>query len=176
MGEIWNYLFVGYWVIVTIYSVIYLIKILFPHYIYSIDDVSVNKLDVYQCVIEFVKEDFGIDFRAPTINFIYEPNNEMKGCYEQKSHSITLYIENLDSIHSFILTLIEEIHHSVFVSTKSSIKIYELYDRKVGYDNNPLESAAKLYSVNKFRSIHRKLKKRGLISYKHQSPHKKQTG
>ena len=176
MNGIWDYLFVGYWVIVAIYSVIYLIKLLFPHYIYSIDDVSKNKSDVYHCVIEFVKEDFGIDFRVPTINFIYDSNDEMKGCYEQKSHSITLYIENLDSIHSFILTLIEEIHHSVFVSTKSSIKIYELYDRKVGYDNNPLESAAKLYSVNKFRSIHRKLKKRGLISYEHQSPHKKQTG
>ena len=176
MGEIGDYLFVGYWVIVGVYSVIYLIKLLFPHYIYSIDDVSKNKSDVYHCVIEFVKEDFGIDFRVPTINFIYDPNDEMKGCYEQKSHSITLYIENLDSIHSFILTLIEEIHHSVFVSTKSSIKIYELYDRKVGYDNNPLECAAKLYSVNKFIYIHRKLKKRGLISYKHQSPHKKQTG
>ena len=173
MSGIWDYLFVGYWIIVGVYSVIYLIKLLFPHYIYSIDDVSVNKLDVYQCVIEFVKEDFSIDFRVPTINFIYDPNNEMKGCYEQKGHSITLYMKNLDSVNSFIQTLTEEIHHSVFVSTKSSIKIYELYDRKVGYDNNPLECAAKLYSENKFKPIHRKLRKRGLISYKHQSPQTK---
>ena len=173
MNGIWDYLFVGYWVIVAIYSVIYLIKLLFPHYIYSIDDVSKNKSDVYHCVIEFVKEDFGIDFRVPIINYIYYPNDEMKGCYEQKSHSITLYIKNLESVSSFIQTLTEEIHHSVFVSTKSSIKIYELYDRKVGYDNNPLECAAKLYSENKFRSIHRKLRKRGLISYKHQYPHTK---
>ena len=42
----------------------------------------------------------------------------------------------------------------------------KLYDRKVGYENNPLEYAAKVYARNKFKSIHRILKKRGLIRYK----------
>ena len=64
-----------------------------------------------------------------------------------------------------MLTLIEEIHHSAFVSTKSGINLYELYDRKVGYKNNPLEYAAKLYALKNFRSIHRKLKKQGGIMY-----------
>ena len=46
------------------------------------------------------------------------------------------------------------------------MKIYEIYDKKVGYKNNPLEYAAKVYALNNFRSIHRVLKKRGLIRYK----------
>ena len=38
--------------------------------------------------------------------------------------------------------------------------------RKVGYENNPLEYAAKVYARDKFKSIHRVLKKKGLIRYK----------
>ena len=96
----------------------------------------------------------------------YSPNDEFRGFYQQNNHSITLCLKNLYNIHSFILTLTEEIHHSIFVSTKSGIKIYELYDRKVGYDNNPLENAAKVYARDKFKSIHRVLKNRGLIRYR----------
>ena len=69
-------------------------------------------------------------------------------------------------MRSFIITLVEEIHHSIFVSTKSGIKIYQTYDKKVGYENNPLEYAAKVYALNNFRSIHRVLKKRCLILYR----------
>ena len=105
-------------------------------------------------------------FQNPTICFDYRPNDKLRGVYHQQNHSITLYLDNLENVHSWILTLIEEIHHSAFVSTKSGIKLYELYDRKVGYENNPLEYAAKLYAVKNFSSIHRKLKKQGLIRYK----------
>ena len=108
----------------------------------------------------------GVKIQNLTITFDYSSKNEYRGYYEQNTHSVKLYHENLDNVHSWIITLIEEIHHSIFVSTKSGVRMYELYDRKVGYDNNPLEYAAKLYAVNNFRTIHRILKKQGLIRYK----------
>ena len=143
-----------------------IIKLLFPQYILTIDEVTENKSEIYNCVLELIQDDLGVQIKGLTVIYDYSPNDEFKGFYQQEDHSITLCLKNLDNVHSFILTLIEEIHHSIFVSTKSGIKIYELYERKVGYENNPLEYAAKVYARDKFKSIHRVLKKNGLIRYK----------
>lgn len=70
------------------------------------------------------------------------------------------------NVNLFLLTLIEEIHHSIFVSTSTTMKVYQLYDKKVGYDKNPLEYSEKVHARSKFKHIHRILKKRGLIKYK----------
>lgn len=166
MSEILDLLVVGYWIVMGFMIILVFIKVLIPQYIFSIDDVCVNKDQVCDYVVKFIEKDLGISVQNPTICFDYRPNDELRGVYHQQNHSITLYLDNLENVHSWILTLIEEIHHSVFVSTKSGIRLYELYDRKVGYENNPLEYAAKLYAIKNFRSIHRKLKKQGLIRYK----------
>jgi len=163
MSEILGLLVIGY-LVVTGASLI--IKLLIPQYIFTIDEVTEYKSEVYNCVLELIQEDLGVQIKGLTVIYDYSPNDEFKGFYQQEDHSITLCLKNLDNVHSFILTLIEEIHHSIFVSTKSGIKIYELYDKKVGYDNNPLEYAAKVYARDKFKSIHRVLKKKGLIRYK----------
>lgn len=166
MSEIWSLVVIGYCVLMGVMILMLLLKLLIPQYIFTIDDVSNNKMEIYKCIVEFIEEDFGIDIQNPTIDFNYELNDEYRGYYDQNDHSIKLYLQNLENVKSFILTLLEEIHHSIFVSTKSGIKIYQTYDKKVGYENNPLEYAAKVYAQNKFKSIHRVLKKRGVIRYK----------
>ena len=166
MSEIWDLLVIGYWVVTGATLIMVIVKLLFPQYVFTIDEVTEYKSEVYNCVLELIQDDLGVQIKDLRVIYDYSPNDEFKGFYQQEDHSITLCIENLDSVHSFILTLIEEIHHSIFVSTKSGVKIYLLYNRKVGYKNNPLEYAAKVYARNKFKSIHRNLKKRGLIRYK----------
>ena len=166
MSEIWELVLVGYMIITGASLIMVIIKLLIPQYIFTIDEVTEYKSEVYNCVLELVQEDLGVQIKGLRVIYDYSPNDEFKGFYQQENHSITLFLENLDNVHSFILTLLEEIHHSIFVSTKSGIKIYELYDKKVGYDNNPLEYAAKVYARDKFKSIHRVLKKKGLIRYK----------
>ena len=166
MSEIWELVLVGYVIITGASLIMVIIKLLIPQYIFTIDEVTEYKSEVYNCVLELIQEDLGVQIKGLTVIYDYSPNDEFKGFYQQENHSITLFLENLDNVHSFILTLLEEIHHSIFVSTKSGIKIYELYDKKVGYDNNPLEYAAKVYARDKFKSIHRVLKKKGLIRYK----------
>ena len=166
MSEILGLLLVGYLVVTGASLIIVIIKLLIPQHIFTIDEVAEYKSEVYNCVLELIQEDLGVQIKGLTVIYDYSPNDEFKGFYQQEKHSITLFLENLDNVHSFILTLLEEIHHSIFVSTKSGIKIYELYDKKVGYDNNPLEYAAKVYARDKFKSIHRVLKKKGLIRYK----------
>jgi hypothetical protein len=166
MSEIWELVLVGYMIITGASLIMVIIKLLIPQYIFTIDEVTEYKSEVYNCVLELIQEDLGVQIKGLTVIYDYSPNDEFKGFYQQENHSITLFLENLDNVHSFILTLLEEIHHSIFVSTKSGIKIYELYDKKVGYDNNPLEYAAKVYARDKFKSIHRVLKKNGLIRYK----------
>ena len=166
MSEIWELVLVGYVIITGASLIMVIIKLLIPQYIFTIDEVTEYKSEVYNCVLELIQEDLGVQIKGLTVIYDYSPNDEFKGFYQQEDHSITLCLKNLDDVHSFIITLIEEIHHSIFVSTKSGIKIYELYDRKVGYENNPLEYAAKVYALNNFKSIHRVLKKRGLICYK----------
>ena len=166
MSEIWVLLVIGYWVVTGASLIMVIIKLLIPQYIFTIDEVTEYKSEVYNCVLELIQEDLGVQIKGLTVIYDSSPNDELRGCYQQNDHSITLYLKNLDNVHSFILTLIEEIHHSIFVSTKSGIKIYELYDKKVGYGNNPLEYAAKVYARDKFKSIHKVLKKRGLIRYK----------
>jgi hypothetical protein len=166
MSEILGLLVIGYMIITGASLIMVIIKLLIPQYIFTIDEVTEYKSEVYNCVLELIQEDLGVQIKGLTVIYDYSPNDEFKGFYQQENHSITLFLENLDNVHSFILTLLEEIHHSIFVSTKSGIKIYELYDKKVGYDNNPLEYAAKVYARDKFKSIHRVLKKKGLIRYK----------
>jgi len=166
MSEIWSLLVIVYIIIMVISLLVVILKMTIPYYIFSIDDVCNNKMEIYKCIVEFIEEDFGIDIQNPTIDFNYELNDEYRGYYDQNDHSIKLYLQNLENVRSFIITLVEEIHHSIFVSTKSGIKIYQTYDKKVGYENNPLEYAAKVYALNNFRSIHRVLKKRCLILYR----------
>ena len=166
MSEILGLLVIGYMIITGASLIMVIIKLLIPQYIFTIDEVTEYKSEVYNCVLELVQEDLGVQIKGLRVIYDYSPNDEFKGFYQQENHSITLFLENLDNVHSFILTLTEEIHHSIFVSTKSGIKIYELYERKVGYENNPLEYAAKVYARDKFKSIHRVLKKNGLIRYK----------
>ena len=166
MSEVWSLVVIGYMIITGASLIMVIIKLLIPQYIFTIDEVTEYKSEVYNCVLELIQEDLSVQIKGLTVIYDYSPNDEFKGFYQQENHSITLFLENLDNVHSFILTLIEEIHHSIFVSTKSGIKIYELYERKVGYENNPLEYAAKVYARDKFKSIHRVLKKNGLIRYK----------
>ena len=166
MDGIWDLLVIGYWVVMGILSLLILIKLLVPQYIFSIDDICTSKIQVCEYVITYIQDDLGVTLENLNIKFNYEPNDELRGCYDQGNDTIILYHRNLDSVHSWIHTLVEEIHHSVFLSTKKSIMMYELYHRKVGYDNNPLEYAAKVYARNKFKTIHRNLKKSGLIRYK----------
>ena len=165
MEEIWNLLVIVYWGVVGITLLLIIISLVFPTHIYSIDDVSDNKQDIYNCVLELIEDDLGIRIRKPSIHFKYQYDDNLRGYYQQSNHSITLFMEN-SNVNSFLLTLIEEIHHSIFVSTSTTMKVYELYDKKVGYDNNPLEYSAKVYARTKFNYIHQILKKRGLIKYK----------
>ena len=166
MTEIWDLLVIGYWVVTGATLIMVIIKLLFPQYIFTIDEVTENKSEVYNCVLELIKEDLGVQIKSLTVIYNSSPNDELRGCYQQNDHSITLYLKNLESVHSFTLTLVEEIHHAIFLSTRQTMKTYEAYDKKVGYENNPLEYAAKVYARDKFKSIHKVLKKRGLIRYK----------
>ena len=165
MEEIWDLLVVGYFIIMTVLSLAIVIKFLIPHHIFPIDDVCTDKNEVFKCIKKLIEEDMGVQTKTTRINFNYKPSDDWKGFYNQSNHSITIYVKNTSTVHSFVLTLIEEIHHSIFVSTLSAIKIYQIYDKKVGYNNNPLEYSAKVYAINNFRSIHRNLKKQGLITY-----------
>jgi len=162
----WDLLVIGYWVIMGILSLLIVIKLLVPQYIFSIDEICTNKDEIYEYVITYIQEDLGVTIENLNIKFNYEPNDELRGCYEQGNHTVILYHQNLDNVHLWIHTLVEEIHHAVFLSTKKSIMMYELYHKKVGYDNNPLEYAAKVYARNNFKPLHRNLKKSGLIRYK----------
>jgi hypothetical protein len=166
MEELWELLVIGYWVVVGGVGLLLTIKLMIQHHIYSIDDVCSDKDECYEEVIGTLEDDLGISIKKPHIIFDYSPNDEMRGFYDPNNHSITLFLKNLDSVYDFTLTLTEEIHHSVFVNTRSGMNIYNKYDKIVGYDNNPLEYSAKQYAKEKFRLIHRILKKRGLIQYK----------
>jgi len=166
MNEVWNIVVIAYWIIFGVTLLTIILKITIPYYIFSIDEVTENKEQVFQSVLKVIEKDFSIRVNGLLINYDYTKNDELQGCYDPSNHCITLFMDNLETVNSYILTLTEEIHHSIFISTKSGIKIYELYDKKVGYENNPLEYAAKVYALNNFKSIHRVLKKRGLIRYK----------
>ena len=166
MDGIWNYIVVIYWIVMGCSLLMVTIKLIIPQYIFSMDEVTQNKEQVFQTVLNVIERDLGIRVNGLSINYDYSKNDELKGYYDPSKHSITLFMDNLGSVNSYILTLIEEIHHSVFVSSKSGMKLYQSYHKKVGYDNNPLEYSAKVYARDKFKSIHRNLKKSGLIRYK----------
>jgi hypothetical protein len=161
--ETWEVIYFSLFGLVTLY---YLLKSVIPHHIYSIDQVCTDKNKYYDGVIRTLEADLGISIKKPQIVFEYKPNDELKGFYDAKSHSITLYLKNLDTVHDFTLTLIEEIHHSIFVNSALGINVYQKYEKIVGYDNNPLEYSAKQFAKEKFRLIHREMSNEGLISYK----------
>jgi hypothetical protein len=166
MEELWEIMVIGYCLVVGVVALLLIVKLIIPHHIYSIDDVCTDLNEYYYEVIRIIEEDLKITVNKPKITFEYASNDEMKGCYNPDSHSIIIYLKNLETVYDFTLTLIEEIHHSVFVNTRSGVKIYQKYEKIVGYDNNPLEYSAKQYAKEKFWLIHRILKNSGLIRYK----------
>jgi len=166
MDDIWNILVVAYFIVMGLSIFMVLLKLWIPHLIFSIDEVCENKKELCDFIIDYMEMEMGVSIQKLTIRFDYLPNEEYLGYYQQDNHSITLCEDNINNVHCWILTIVEEIHHALFVSTKSSMKMYESFNRKVGYQNNPLEYSAKLYAANNFKSIHRKLKKQSLIRYK----------
>ena len=166
MDGIWDYIVVIYWIVMGCSLMMVTLKLFIPQYIFSIEEVTEDKEQVFQTVLHVIERDLGVRVNGLSINYEYSENDELKGYYDPRNHSITLFIDNLETVHSFLLTITEEIHHSIFVSSKSGMKLYQSYHRKVGYDNNPLEYSAKVYARDKFKQIHRILKKKGLISYK----------
>ena len=166
MEGIWDYVVVIYWTVMGCSLLMVILKLFIPKYIFSMDEVTQNKEQVFQTVLNVIERDLGIRVNGLSINYDYAKNDELKGYYDPRNHSITLFMDNMETVHSFVLTITEEIHHSIFVSSKSGMKLYQSYHNKVGYDNNPLEYSAKVYAKDKFKLIHRILKKRGLIQYK----------
>ena len=67
MEEIWNLLVIVYWGVVGGTLLLIIISLVFPTHIYSIDHVSDNKQDIYNCVLELVEDDLGIRIRKPDI-------------------------------------------------------------------------------------------------------------
>ena len=67
MSEIWDLLVVGYWIVMGFMIILVFIKVLIPQYIFSIDDVCVNKDQVCDYVVEFIEKDLGISVQNPTI-------------------------------------------------------------------------------------------------------------
>ncbi len=163
--KILEYLDNGYWIFMAILLIVLIPKLIFPHYIFSIEDVCNDKKNLCYFVLELIEKDLEVQINNLSIYIIEEPNDDFKGFYHSDYHSIYLYVDNIDSVYSFIITLVEEIHHSVFLSTKFGMKLYEEFDKKVGYVNNPLEYSAKIYARKKFRSIHKALIKCGFIKY-----------
>ena len=166
MEGIWDYVVVIYWIVMGCSLLMVTMKLIIPQYIFSMDEVTQDKEQVFQIVLNVIERDLGVRVNGLSINYDYSENDELKGYYNPRNHSITLFMDNMETVYSFILTITEEIHHSIFVSSKSGMKLYQSYHKKVGYENNPLEYAAKVYALNNFKSIHRVLKKRGLIRYK----------
>ena len=166
MNQFWNIIIVIYWIVMGCSLLMVIIKLIIPQYIFSIEEVTEDKEQVFQTVLNVIERDLGVRVNGLSINYDYTKNDKLQGYYDPSNHSITLFVDNMETVHSFILTITEEIHHSIFVSSKSGMKLYQSYHRKVGYDNNPLEYSAKVYARDKFKSIHRNLKKSGLIRYK----------
>ena len=104
MSEILGLLLVGYLVVTGASLIIVIIKLLIPQHIFTIDEVAEYKSEVYNCVLELIQEDLGVQIKGLTVIYDYSPNDEFKGFYQQENHSITLFLENLDNVHSFIYT------------------------------------------------------------------------
>lgn len=162
----WDYIVVIYWFLIGCSILMVIVKLIIPQYIFSIEEVTEDKEQVFQTVLNVIERDLGVRVNGLSINYDYTKNDELQGYYDPSNHSITLFMDNMVTVHSFVLTITEEIHHSIFVSSKSGMKLYQSYHRKVGYDKNPFEYSAKFYARDKFKQIHRILKKKGLISYK----------
>ena len=89
MSEIWELVLVGYVIITGASLIMVIIKLLFPQYIFTIDQVTERKSEVYNCVLELIQDDLGVQVKDLRVIYDYSPNDEFKGFYQQENHSIT---------------------------------------------------------------------------------------
>ena len=99
MEGMWDLLVIGYWVIMGILSLLILIKLLVPQHIFSIDDICTSKIQVCEYVITYIQDDLGVTVENLNIKFNYEPNDELRGCYDHGNHTIILYHRDFDIRH-----------------------------------------------------------------------------
>jgi len=83
MSEIWELVLVGYMIITGASLIMVIIKLLIPQYIFTIDEVTEYKSEVYNCVLELIQEDLGVQIKGLTVIYDSSPNDELRGCYQQ---------------------------------------------------------------------------------------------
>ena len=79
MEEIWDLLVIGYWSVFGITLLLIIISLVFPTYVFSIDEVSSDKKKIYYCVLELIEEDLEIKIKKPSIHFEYRNNDNLRG-------------------------------------------------------------------------------------------------
>ena len=84
MSEIWDLLVIGYWVVTGAALIMVIIKLLFPQYIFTIDEVTENKSEIYNCVLELIQDDLGVQIKGLRVIYDYSPNDEFKGFYNRR--------------------------------------------------------------------------------------------
>ena len=90
MSEVWSLVVIGYMIITGASLIVVIIKLLIPQYIFTIDEVTEYKSEVYNCVLELIQEDLGVTLHNLTINFNYRPNDEFRGCFQHETNTVTL--------------------------------------------------------------------------------------
>ena len=79
MEEIWDIIIVIYWVLMGGSLLMIIVKLIIPHYLFSIDDVTKNKAEVFQSVLNVIEGDLGIQVKGLSIKYDYTKNDELKG-------------------------------------------------------------------------------------------------
>ena len=79
MSEICELLVIGYWVVTGASLIMVIIKLLFPQYVFTIDEVTERKSEVYNCVLELIQDDLDVQIKGLRVIYDYSPNDEFKG-------------------------------------------------------------------------------------------------
>ena len=79
MSEIGDLLVIGNWVVTGTSLIMVIIKLLFPQYIFTTDEVTENKSEIYYRVLELIQDDLGVQIKDLEVIYDIPPIMNLEG-------------------------------------------------------------------------------------------------
>jgi hypothetical protein len=108
----------------------------------TLSDLPVKKTTLCQLIIEWCHENLANpNTLKPNLILKYNHHKNLAGVYFSSSHECHIYIQNHQTLREITNTVIHEYVHSR-QKTKDFDKMYDRYQKQLGYEQNPFEAEA----------------------------------
>jgi hypothetical protein len=111
----------------------------------KIQDLKISKKKLVENVLQWCETNHCIPKHRGKLSFKinYYNHTKLEGCYCGYTRTIILYLKNEKKVIDVIDTILHEYQHHIDMRTQKEVKLYFKQLNDFGYENHPMEIAAR---------------------------------